>query len=55
MVMLDEEVAEERAELAESEMEDDIVKKKLAILEVEHVVLKEGSIELSVSFCSNTN
>jgi hypothetical protein len=28
-------------------MED--VKKKLAILEVEHVVLKEGSIELSLS------
>ena len=44
MVMLDKEVAEERAELAETELED--VKEKLAILEVENDVLKEGSIEL---------
>jgi hypothetical protein len=41
MVMLDKEVAEERAELAEAELED--VKEKLAILEVEVDVLKEGA------------
>ena len=46
MVMLDKEVAEERAELAEAELED--VKEKLAILEVENDVLKEGPVELSL-------
>ena len=38
--MLDKEVAEERAELAESELED--LKEKLATTEVELDVLKEG-------------
>jgi len=38
--MLDKEVAEERAELAESELED--LKEKLATAEVELDVLKEG-------------
>jgi len=38
--MLDKEVAEERAELAESEVED--LKEKLATAEVELDVLKEG-------------
>jgi hypothetical protein len=41
MVMLDKEVAEERAELAEAELED--VKEKYAILEVENEVLKAGA------------
>jgi len=50
MVMLDKEAAEERAELAETELED-----VLAVLEVDNDVLKEGSIELSLSFWINTN
>lgn len=41
MVLLDKEVAEERAEIAEGELED--VREKLAILEVEVDVLKEGA------------
>ena len=40
MAMLDKEVAEERAELAESELEE--LKEKLAVLEVEIQVLREG-------------
>ena len=40
MAMLDKEVAEERAELAETELEE--VKEKLAVLEVENGVLKTG-------------
>jgi len=44
--MLDKEVAEERAELAETELED--VKERVAILEVENDVLKEGSLEMSL-------
>jgi len=40
MAMLDREVAEERAELAETELEE--VKEKLAVLEVENGVLKAG-------------
>lgn len=40
MAMLDKEVAEERAEIAEAELED--VKERLAIAEVELEVLKEG-------------
>ena len=39
--MLDKEVAEERAEIAEAELED--VKEKLAIATVENNVLKEGA------------
>lgn len=38
--MLDKEVAEERAEIAESELED--LKERLAIAEVELEVIKEG-------------
>ena len=53
MVMLDKEVAEERAELAETELED--VKEKVAILEVENDVLKEGSVETSLFLWSNTD
>ena len=40
MTMLDKEVAEERAELAETELEE--IKEKLAVLEVENGVLKTG-------------
>jgi dynactin 1 len=40
MAMLDKEVAEERAELAETELEE--TKEKLAVLEVENGVLKTG-------------
>jgi dynactin 1 len=40
MAMLDKEVAEERAELAETELEE--IKEKLAVLEVENGVLKGG-------------
>ena len=40
MVMLDKEVAEERAEMAEAELEE--VKEKLAVLEVEMGVIKDG-------------
>lgn len=40
MAMLDKEVAEERAELAESELEE--LKEKLAVLEVEIQVVREG-------------
>lgn len=40
MAMLDKEVAEERAEIAEAELEE--VKEKLAIIEVEMEVIKEG-------------
>lgn len=38
--MLDKEVAEERAEIAEAELEE--VKERLAVLEVEIGVLREG-------------
>ncbi len=41
MVMLDKEVAEERAEAAEAELE--ILKEKLAVAEVEVTVLRSGS------------
>lgn len=41
--MLDKEVAEERAEIAEAELEE--VKEKLAVATVENDVLKEGSSE----------
>ena len=40
MAMLDKEMAEERAEIAESELED--VKEKLAVIEVEVEVLRNG-------------
>ena len=40
MVMLDKEMAEERAEVAESELEE--VKEKLAVVEVELEVLRNG-------------
>lgn len=40
MAMLDKEVAEERAELAETELEE--IKEKLAVMEVENGVLKTG-------------
>lgn len=43
MAMLDKEVAEERAELAEQELEE--VKEHLARVEVELGVLKEGGGE----------
>ena len=48
--MLDKEVVEERAELAETELED--VKERVAILEVENDVLKEGSVEISLLLLS---
>ena len=41
MVMLDKEVAEERAEAAESELEE--LKEKLAVVEVELEVIKQGA------------
>ena len=44
MTMLDKEVAEERAELAEAELED--IKEKYAILEVENEVLKAGAYRI---------
>lgn len=40
MAMLDKEVAEERAEIAEAELEE--VKEKLAVVEVEMGVMKDG-------------
>ena len=40
MAMLDKEVAEEKAEIAETELEE--LKEKLAIAEVEMEVLKDG-------------
>ncbi|KAF8273848.1 dynactin [Lactarius quietus] len=43
MVMLDKEVAEERAETAESEIEE--LKEKLAVVEVELDVIKQGASE----------
>lgn len=43
MVMLDKEVAEERAEIAEAELEE--VKEKLAVATVENNVLKKGASE----------
>jgi dynactin 1 len=43
MTMLDKEVAEERAEAAESELEE--LKEKLAVVEVELEVIKEGTCE----------
>ncbi|KAN0135638.1 Dynein associated domain containing protein [Lactarius tabidus] len=43
MTMLDKEVAEERAEAAESEIED--LKEKLAVVEVELEVIKQGASE----------
>lgn len=43
MVMLDKEVAEERAEIAEAELEE--MKETLAVLEVEMGVIKEGGSE----------
>ena len=46
MAMLDKEVAEERAELAESELEE--FKEKLAILDVEINVLKQGGEDCAV-------
>lgn len=45
--MLDKEVAEEKAELAEAELEE--VKEKLAQVEVELQVLKEGGCEYLIS------
>jgi len=46
MVMLDREVAEERAEAAESEVEE--LKEKLAVVEVEIEVLREGACEWAI-------
>jgi dynactin 1 len=46
MTMLDKEVAEERAEAAEAELEE--TKEKLAVLEVELEVIKEGACECAV-------
>jgi dynactin 1 len=43
MVMLDKEVAEERAEMAEAELEE--LREKLAVVEVEMGVMKEGGSE----------
>jgi dynactin 1 len=40
MAMLDKEVAEERAEIAEAELEE--IKERLAVVEVEIGVLREG-------------
>jgi len=46
MTMLDKEVAEERAEAAESEVEE--LKEKLAVVEVELEVIKEGACERAI-------
>lgn len=47
MAMLDKEVAEERAEAAEAELEE--LKEKLAVVEVELEVIKEGAGECGCS------
>lgn len=44
--MLGKEVAEERAELADTELKD--VQAMVAVLEVETNVLKEGSVKISL-------
>jgi dynactin 1 len=46
ITMLDKEVAEERAEAAEAELEE--MKEKLAVVEVELEVIKEGACECAV-------
>jgi dynactin 1 len=46
MTMLDKEVAEERAEAAEAELEE--MKEKLAVVEVELEVIKEGACECAI-------
>ena len=48
MAMLDREVAEERAETAQSELEE--LKKKLAVVEVELEVIKEGACEYALAY-----
>lgn len=47
MAMLDREVAEERAETAQSELEE--LKEKLAVVEVELEVIKEGACECALT------
>jgi dynactin 1 len=47
MAMLDREVAEERAETAQSELEE--LKEKLAVVEVELEVIKEGACECALA------
>lgn len=48
MAMLDREVAEERAETAQSELEE--LKEKLAVVEVELEVIKEGACECALAY-----
>jgi dynactin 1 len=48
MTMLDKEVAEERAEAAESELEE--LKEKLAVVEVELEVIKQGACKYARGF-----
>ncbi len=48
MAMLDREVAEERAEATQSELEE--LKEKLAVVEVELEVIKEGACECAAAF-----
>ena len=48
MVMLDKEVAEERAEAAESELEE--LKEKFAVVEVELEVIKQGACKYATDF-----
>jgi dynactin 1 len=48
MAMLDREVAEERAETAQSELEE--LKEKLAVVEVELEVIKEGACECALTY-----
>lgn len=51
MTMLDKEVAEERAEAAESELEE--LKEKLAVVEVELEVIKQGACKYATVFFRN--
>jgi dynactin 1 len=51
MTMLDKEVAEERAEAAESEIEE--LKEKLAVVEVELEVIKQGACKYATLFFRN--
>lgn len=53
MTMLDKEVAEERAEAAESELEE--LKEKLAVVEVELEVIKQGACKCATVFSKPRN
>lgn len=53
MAMLDREVSEERAEAAQSELEE--LKEKLAVVEVELEVIKEGACECALAYFKVAN